>query len=172
MMKALLVRGLLLALCIPQMGVAGESTALEAPQGAALLEIRGDITQENALEGARFDFAMLKDLPQFGFDTSTPWTSGVSYYSGPLMRDLLERVGANSEVVRVAALNGYEAEIPVSDFYEYDVILALERNHAPMPIREYGPLWVLYPFDQDDTLLNEKMRFRAVWQVMRIDALK
>lgn len=172
MMKALLMGALLLALCIPQTGMAGESGALDVPEGAVLLEIRGNITHENALEGAHFDFAMLKDLPQFGFDTSTPWTSGVSYYSGPLIRDLLERVGTHSEVIRVSALNGYEAEIPVSDFYDYDVILALERNGEPMPIREYGPLWVLYPFDQDEALLNEKMRFRAVWQVMRIDALK
>jgi len=32
-------------------------------------------------------------------------------------------------------------------------------------------LWVLYPFDQDEVLLSEKIRFRAVWQVMHINVL-
>jgi hypothetical protein len=85
------------------------------------------------------------------------------------MRDLLARLNAESGEVHVAALNGYEADIPVSDFEAYDVILALEKDETAIPIREYGPLWVLYPFDQDEALLSEKIRFRSVWQVMYIN---
>lgn len=170
-MKTLLSVWALLALSMSPAVLADSFTALDAPDGAVVLEVKGNIERKNAKAEAHFDMQMLKALPQHGFDTGTPWTSGVSHYSGPLMRDLLEHVGATGEAVKVSALNGYEAEIPVEDFYDYDVILALERNNQPMPIREYGPLWVLYPFDQDEVLLNEKIRFRAVWQVMRIDAL-
>ncbi|MBZ5486076.1 molybdopterin-dependent oxidoreductase [Halomonas aquamarina] len=169
--KTLLAGWALMALCVSQGAQAAPDEALPAPDGAVILEVKGNIKHQNAEGEAHLDMAMLKALPQHGFDTSTPWTGGVSHYSGPLMRDLLEYVGAESETVQVSALNGYAAEIPMTDFDDYEVILALERNGEPMPIREYGPLWVLYPFDQDEVLLSEKIRFRAVWQVMRIDAL-
>ncbi|OBX34441.1 hypothetical protein A8U91_03494 [Halomonas elongata] len=66
------------------------------------------------------------------------------------------------------ALNGFEASIPISDFERYDVILAMRRNGEPMPIRDFGPLFVVYPFDQHPELRTEAIRFRSVWQVNRI----
>ncbi|WP_417863301.1 molybdopterin-dependent oxidoreductase [Vreelandella venusta] len=194
-MKAFLLGGIMLALSIPAMGLAHTEAPLEMPEGPVILTINGDITHFNTTQGARFDRAMLQALPQHSFETGTPWTEGSSTYSGPLMRTLLEHVGlpnADNRLggssrnssrnssgngsgngpgnsVYVSALNGFEAEIPISDFYKYDVILALERDGQSIPIREYGPLWVLYPFSQDEALLSEKMRFRAVWQVMQIN---
>ncbi|RUR26858.1 oxidoreductase [Vreelandella andesensis] len=159
----------MLMLSIPQQGLADEPIgALKVPESSVILSINGDINHRNVLTEARFDRDMLSALPQHSFETGTPWTEGSSAYSGPLMRTLLESVGSVGDSVHVSALNGYEAQIPISDFYEYDVILALERDGQSIPIREYGPLWVLYPFSQDEALLSEKMRFRAVWQVMQI----
>jgi len=177
----------MLALSIPAMGLVHTEAPLEMPEGPVILTVSGDITHFNTTQGARFDRAMLQALPQHSFETGTPWTEGSSTYSGPLMRTLLEHVGlpgadkrlgnssrnssrnSSENSVYVSALNGFEAEIPISDFYKYDVILALERDGQSIPIREYGPLWVLYPFSQDEALLSEKMRFRAVWQVMQIN---
>ncbi len=167
-MKALLLGGIVLAFSTPLAGLA-DTLALEVPDGPVILNIKGDIAYTNVGEEAHFDRDMLKALPQHTFETGTPWTEGSSHYSGPLMRILLEHLGAEGEAVHVLALNGYEAEIPFSDFYDYEVILALARDERAIPIREYGPLWVLYPFDQDEALLSEKMRFRAVWQVMEIN---
>lgn len=177
--KALLLGCIMLVFSIPLAGYERERGLLELPDGPVILTINGGITHFNAAQEARFDLAMLQALPQHSFETGTPWTEGSSAYSGPLMRTLLEHVGltgsedgsgnGSGNSVYVSALNGFEAEIPVSDFYEYDVILALERNGQSIPIREYGPLWVLYPFSQDEALLSEKMRFRAVWQVMQIN---
>ncbi|MGP9764874.1 molybdopterin-dependent oxidoreductase [Halomonas sp. AOP13-D3-9] len=144
---------------------------LEAPSGPVILTVSGNLDHTNVGSEAQFDRAMLAALPQHEFDTSTPWTEGSSHYSGPLMRDLLALLSLECDAVLVSALNGYEAEIPVSDFNDHDVILAMTKNGEAIPIREYGPLWVLYPFDQDETLLSEKIRFRAVWQVMHIDVL-
>ncbi|MGO2008263.1 molybdopterin-dependent oxidoreductase [Vreelandella alkaliphila] len=173
----------MLALSIPVTGHVRTEAALAMPEGPVILTVNGDITHFNAAQGALFDRDMLQALPQHSFETGTPWTEGSSTYSGPLMRTLLEHVGlpgaenspGNSSrnsagnSVHVSALNGFEAEIPISDFYKYDVILALERDGQSIPIREYGPMWVLYPFSQDEALLSEKMRFRAVWQVMQIN---
>lgn len=172
-MKALLLGWIILAFSIPQSGLAEMHGLLEEPSGPVMLTVVGDITLANAGDDnekeAHFDREMLLALPQHTFETGTPWTEGTSHYSGPLMRTLLEHLGAEAESVYVLALNGYEAEIPLSDFYDYDVILALERDQKAIPIREYGPLWVLYPFSQDDALLSEKIRFRSVWQVMQIN---
>ncbi|KPQ21321.1 MULTISPECIES: molybdopterin-dependent oxidoreductase [unclassified Halomonas] len=168
-MKSLLMGCIMLAFSIPLAGLAATSDDGRAPTGPVILKVVGEITNANVADEAHFDRQMLQQLPQHDFDTTTPWTDSRNHYEGPLMRDLLAHLGVEDGSINVLALNGYEAEIPVSDFYDYDVILALKRDGEAIPIREYGPLWVLYPFDQDDALLSEKMRFRAVWQVMQIN---
>lgn len=168
-MKALLMGWAMLMLNLPTMGLAETADGLGLPSGPVILTVSGNIDHTNVGNEAQFDRAMLAALPQQEFETGTPWTDGRNHYRGPLMRELLAHVGADSDTVHVAALNGYEADIPVSDFEDYDVILALAKDGDAIPIREYGPLWVLYPFDQDDVLLSEKVRFRAVWQVMHIN---
>lgn len=167
-MKALLLGCFMLALSIPHAGLAEMTAPLASPEGHVMLTVDGRVGATNVGHQAQFDRELLLTLPQHSFTTGTPWTEGKSDYRGPLMRTLLEFLEAEGETVKVAALNGYEAEIPVSDFYDYDVILALARDDRDIPIREYGPLWVLYPFDQDEALLSERMRFRSVWQVMHI----
>lgn len=46
----------------------------------------------------------------------------------------------------------------------------MSRNGSPMQIREFGPLFVLYPFDDHPELHNETVRFRSVWHVVHIHA--
>jgi hypothetical protein len=41
----------------------------------------------------------------------------------------------------------------------------MKRNGDSMAIRDLGPLFVLYPFDDHPELLTEMIRFRSVWQV-------
>lgn len=164
-----LVGGLLLTcLAMPYAQAAG-SAALPAPDGPVMLTVGGDITRTNVGDEARFDRAMLEALPARTIVTSTPWHPETNRFEGPLAEAILRAVGAEGRRVRVSALNGFEAMIPVSDFERYDVILAMQRNGAPMPIRDFGPLFVLYPFDAHPELVTEAIRFRSVWQVNRIE---
>lgn len=142
--------------------------ALSAPQGDVILTVSGNIAHTNVGDEAHFDAGMLEALPTRTIETHTPWTDGPNSFEGPLARALLEATGADGESVRVRALNDFAADIPVANFYDYDVILALKRNGEPMPIRDYGPIFVLYPFDDHPELLNETIRFRSVWQVVNI----
>nr|WP_163502325.1 molybdopterin-dependent oxidoreductase [Halomonas socia] len=144
--------------------------ALPSPQGEVILTVSGNIAHTNVGDEAHFDIDMLMSLPARVIETHTPWTDGPSVFEGPLARALLEAVGADSESVRVRALNDFAADIPVDNFHDYDVILALTRNGEPMPIRDYGPIFVLYPFDDYPELHNETIRFRSVWQVVNIHA--
>ncbi|WP_235040177.1 molybdopterin-dependent oxidoreductase [Vreelandella profundi] len=168
--KASLMGWAILMLSMPLAGWADAPEARGLPSSApVILTVSGNIAPENAGHEVQLDFATLEALPQYEFATNTPWTAGVNYYRGPLMRDLLSHLNADAESVHIAAMDGYEADIPVSDFEEHDVILALTKDGAAIPVRELGPLWILYPFDQDETLLSEKMRFRSVWQVLHIN---
>ncbi|MDR9438787.1 MAG: molybdopterin-dependent oxidoreductase [Halomonas sp.] len=144
------------------------ASPLPVPSGKVLLTLSGDIVHANVGDEAHFDRAMLEALPGRVIETHTPWHRGVGRYEGPLVRALLETVGADVEQLRIRALNHYEAEVPVSDFRRHDVILAMTRDGEPLTIREYGPLFVLYPFDDHPELLTEAIRFRSVWHVERI----
>lgn len=167
---SLLVSSLLaLSVLVSALAAAAERAA---PQGKVLLTISGDIEHPNDAEGlAQFDREMLEALPWQEIETRTPWHSESGTFAGPLMRDVLDTAGVYSEWIRVRALNGFEAVIPLSELHDYDVILAMHRNGEPMPIREFGPLFVLYPFDEHPELDTETVRFRSVWQVRHIYAL-
>ena len=74
--------------------------------------------------------------------------------------------------MRVSALNNYIAMVPVRDFHQYDVILAMHANGQEMRIRDHGPLFIIYPFDDVPALTHELYEVtmsRSIWQVNRID---
>ncbi|MCC5882312.1 MAG: molybdopterin-dependent oxidoreductase [Halomonas sp.] len=154
-----------LMLCL----LAGSGHALDAPAGPVILTLSGSIGVTNAEQGALFDRTMLEAMPQHTTRTHTPWHDGQVVFTGPLVRDVLESVEAKGQMLRVTALNDYSASIPVEDFIEYDVILAMTLNGAPLRVRDQGPLFIIYPFDDHPELQNEKMMTRSVWQVAHID---
>lgn len=142
--------------------------SLPAPSGDVILRVSGDVAHVNAGDEVHFDREMLMDLPPSTIETRTPWHRHPGCFEGPLVRTVLEAAGAKGDRVRVKALNDFEAQIPVEDFHEYDVLLAMRHNGQPMAIRDFGPLFVLYPFDDYPELNTETIRFRSVWQVRRI----
>ena len=69
------------------------------------------------------------------------------------------------------ALNDYETKIPVSDFETFDVLLALKRDGEYMPVRDKGPLFVIYPYDSDPSLKSQKYYSRSAWQLRRLSVV-
>ncbi|MCW4149650.1 oxidoreductase [Halomonas sp. 18H] len=158
---------LLILLGVPFQTMAA-SEELPKPSGDVILTISGDIAHTNAGDEAHFDRAMLDRLAARTITTSTPWHDNAQRFEGPLFTALLDAVGADTEQVLVGALNGFEARIPVADFRRYEVILAMRCNGKQVPIRNLGPLLVMYPFDEHSELNTETVRFRSVWQVDRV----
>jgi hypothetical protein len=72
------------------------------------------------------------------------------------MAKLMEAVQAQGETVTAVALNDYVTEIPMGDFTRYGVVLALKRNGAYMPVRDKGPLFIVYPYDTDSDLRHRR----------------
>ncbi|SDJ72555.1 molybdopterin-dependent oxidoreductase [Billgrantia gudaonensis] len=160
-----LVGPVLLYALLPAVAIAAD---LPPPEGDVLLRVEGDIAHPNVGDELHLDREQLMQLPSRVIETRIPWAQGTFRFEGPLLRAVLAAAGARAEHVRVRALNDYEAEIPVADFHDYDVILALERNGSPIAVRDFGPLQVLYPFDEHPELLTESIRFRSVWHVESI----
>ncbi|PKM26070.1 MAG: hypothetical protein CVV09_06155 [Gammaproteobacteria bacterium HGW-Gammaproteobacteria-13] len=143
----------------------GLSLALDKPIGPAVLSISGLVTQPNMQQQAVFDMAMLQALPQRSFTTQTPWYAEPVTFTGPLLRDVLAAAGAKGEGITAIALNDYRTEIPFSDAIKYDLIVAILMNGQPMPVREKGPLFLVYPFDSKAELQAATFYNRSAWQL-------
>ncbi|MGO4571010.1 molybdopterin-dependent oxidoreductase [Microvirga sp. 2TAF3] len=141
---------------------------LPVPTEKPILTISGKISTTNKDGEAQFDRPMLEALGLVTVETTTPWYTGPVKFEGVLLDKLMKLVGASGERVGVVALNDYSSEIPMEDFAKYNVILALKRNGEYMPVKDKGPLFVIYPFDSNPTLKSQTFYGRAVWQVAKI----
>jgi hypothetical protein len=145
-----------------------QAAPLAKPTGDVVLTVRGNITNMNADGAAVFDMAMLEQLAGRKSTVETPWTKGKVTFEGPLGKALLDAVGASGKVMRIRALNDYTVDVPLKDFVDHAVILATRRDGTLMSVREHGPIFVIYPFDKEPDLYNEKYFSRSVWQVAAI----
>jgi hypothetical protein len=153
-------------------GILGTSAAsaqsLAAPAEKPILTVSGKISTTNKDDTAQFDRAMLESIGMETIETTTPWYSGPVKFEGISLDKLMKRIGASGERAVFVALNDYSSEIPIEDFAKYNVILALKRNGEYMPVRDKGPLFVIYPFDSKPELKNQTFYGRSVWQVAKI----
>lgn len=142
---------------------------LAMPTGRVVLTVTGKIANTNAPGAARFDAAMLEALGVRTTRTKTPWHEGVVTFEGPLGRALLDKVGATGSTMAIVALNDYAVDVPIADFRDNDVILAMKRDGKVMDVRDRGPIFVIYPFDRNPELWTEKYFNRSAWQVKSIE---
>lgn len=141
---------------------------MPASADAVLLTISGEITNRNVGDTLQLDLAMLENLPQVEIVTSTIWTEGVDTYKGVLLRDLLDHAGHAGISISATAINDYAVDVPIESATEKWPIVAYERNGGPMSVRDKGPLWLIYPFDDYDELRSEIIYSRSIWQLDRI----
>lgn len=140
-------------------------TTSAAAEDAVILTVDGK-TRDGLVH--TFTLADLQRLTQDTIRTGTPWTDGQSDYHGVVLAELMEAVGAEGTSAWVAAINDYAADVPLSDFAEYGVVLAYSRDGELLEVQDKGPLFVIYPFDDQPELRSEMYFSRAVWQVSRI----
>ena len=116
----------------------------------------------------RLGMAALEQLPQRSFTATTPWYQRPVTFSGPLLRDVLALARADGSRLRAVALNEYQVVIPVEDARRHDVIVAIRLDGRPMSVREKGPFFVVYPFDEDAQLRQATYYARSIWQLRRL----
>ena len=100
--------------------------------------------------------------------TSTPWTTGIKRFSGPLLRDLAALRRFPVTTIEVNALNDYSAVIQNSDAEKYDFVLATRIDGELIRVRDKGPLWLILPLDEKPALNSQYYYSQMVWQVREI----
>lgn len=124
---------------------------------------------ENVVELTRED---LEAMPQHTVATATEFTDGVVEFSGPLVRDVLDRYGlGEAKIVRLTAMNDYFVDVPTTDFANYNVIMALEADGKQLSRRDKGPIWLMYPLSEHEELSDPVYNARLIWQIVSVEAL-
>ncbi|MGV2112169.1 molybdopterin-dependent oxidoreductase [Agrobacterium salinitolerans] len=140
------------------------------PSGETILTISGEISQENTSDSKyALDLAMLDTMPQREFSTSTIWTKGKITYRGVQLKTLLDQLGAKGKTLHMIAINDYAVDVPVTDAVDGGPILATHANGKPLSVREKGPVWLIYPFDDKPEYRSEVIYSRAIWQLKAIE---
>ena len=144
------------------------AAALAKPTGKVILTVSGLVGNTNNGDKAEFDMLMIEGLGTISFTTKTPWYKDPVTFTGVPMAKLMEAVGAKGTSVTVTALNDYATDIPIEDFKTHPVILATKRDGNYMPVRDKGPLFIVYDYDSNAELQHQRFYSRSAWQVARM----
>jgi hypothetical protein len=157
--------GLAAAAALAFAGSVAAAGSLPKPVGAPILTVSGNIANTNEGNVAQLDQAMLEAIGMVKFTSRTPWYEQPVEFEGVPMKALMAYVGAEGTEVTVTALNDYQSTVPMEDFEQFDSILAIKKDGETMPVRDKGPLWLVYPYDTDSELNTDKYFSRSVWQI-------
>ena len=146
----------------------GMSAALEPKP---LLTVSGRIGRVNNDTTKTYEFTesdYLK-LTQSSITTGTSWTP-TAVFLGPLLLDVMQAAGVTSGTLTFKTLDDYSAPIPWEDLVRYGVILAHSQDGKRLSNKRWGPLWTIYPRDQNPVALKGPIaESRFIWQVNRIE---
>lgn len=116
-----------------------------------------------------FTLEELLALPQTVVVTTNDYVDPAAAFQGPLLRTILKMFEIEKDTdLNMVALNDFTSTVPASDAFDYDVILAILRDEEAMPVREKGPIWVIYPMDENPELRGDIYNDRLVWQLKEI----
>ncbi len=147
---------------------AGPVAALETPTGPVVLTVSGAIGVTNAGDRAEFDLDMLDALSDGEFTTGTPWTEGASTFTGPTLANLLQAVDAGGDTLDAVALNDYFVTLDRQRAIDAGALLAVRVDGQRMSVRDKGPTWIVFPYDDDPDLPSDLVKNWSIWQLRTI----
>ncbi|MFV0334260.1 MAG: oxidoreductase [Tropicimonas sp.] len=136
--------------------------------GEILLSVSGDVAAPETGDSWTFDMEALRALPSTRIETTTIWTEGRQSFEGVSLDVLLDHVGAAQGEIEASALNDYTVTIPTDDAVPGGPIIAYLHDGKEMSVREKGPLWIMYPFDDNESYRSEDYYARSIWQLDRL----
>lgn len=112
-------------------------------------------------------------MPRTTMVTATPWTVHEDEYTGVALVDLLAELGASEDVtaLQLTGMDGYAITASLAKMVSANAALMYARNGEAMPVRSFGPYWILFPFSDRPELLRRDVRGASVWQLRSIDLL-
>ncbi|SFO90119.1 hypothetical protein SAMN05216601_103196 [Ectopseudomonas composti] len=116
-----------------------------------------------------FSIAQLQELPQASIQLRTSEGATQRWLGVPLQQLLRHIPDAdNGRPLHTTALNDYSVLIPYEDIQRYDPLVAYQLDGRFMSIRDYGPLYLIYPFDDHPELHQQMFYNRSIWQLSEI----
>jgi len=117
------------------------------------------------------DLEALDAFEQISFATSTLWTNGTPMFSGVPLKTLLDHFGATGSQVKMTALNDYFISMPLAELKDEVPIVATRIDGKPIPVRDKGPFWIVYPYDSHREYRSETTYARSIWQLYQLTML-
>lgn len=140
--------------------------------GPVLLTVTGLDPATHPTGKAEFDLRMLKALEPEKITTTSIWTDGAHEFTGVPLQELEQYLGITGPTLSLHALNDYAVQMPAADVEPGAPILAYMMDGAVMPVRDKGPIWLIYPYDSATRYRTDTFFSRSVWQLDRIDVLR
>ena len=137
----------------------------------AFLTISGNIGRttggaNNTYEISEHEFLA---LPTSTVTTSTQWTLK-SDFVGPLLSRVLDEADAKGKKLRLIALDDFSVEVDADYLEKYGTILATSKEGVRLTIRDFGPIFVMYPRDSfREELDTPAAAAYLVWQLCGIE---
>jgi hypothetical protein len=103
--------------------------------------------------------------------TATPWTDGNHAFRGAPLAAVLERAGIQRGWVNARGLNHYSINLPLNKVLASHAFLAVHMNGELMRIKDKGPFWIIFPWNDHSELLTRDVRSWSVWQLQSLRAL-
>ena len=122
-------------------------------------EKRDRFFQHNNLDfkqARAYTLADLQALPQQGVPVVEE--GGAVLFKGPRLHDVLAaaKPASDAKTVRLSALDGYAAEIPLATVAQDGWVLAVEAGGSAFGIGDFGPLYTVRPLAGDEKRSNQE----------------
>jgi hypothetical protein len=147
-----------------------QGDTLPAPTDEVILTVKGKIGQTNVDDTAQFDLAMLESMGLVKYEVLDPFAKKPRVFTGVLLSQLLEMVGAEPEAqtLELVALNEYKADLAVGDTQKWPVLFALQADGAYIPPDDGGPAIIIFPFDDYPEIDHATYDPKWVWSMTEI----
>ena len=144
--------------------------AIPQPTDETILTVTGKVGVTNGDGVIQMDRATIEQAGVVEYSVKDPFSGTTIRYRGVPMRDLLAlwQVPKDAQTAYLTALNDYAIDVPLSDFYEYPVLFALQADGSYMEPADQGPAMLVYPVDQYDFEINQVKR-NLIWQIKSIE---
>jgi hypothetical protein len=116
----------------------------------------------------------LRALGDTKFATGTPWTKGTQKFEGITGAQIVAAMEAkgqklDAKSVLAVANNDYSIVIPFEVFNQPTTLVAFAQNGGAMSVRDKGPFWIVFPYDQDGKFLSSSYQSYSIWGLERLD---
>lgn len=148
--------------------IAAITPSVTRAQAPGELVVVWALADGSELERRTLSLDEVETIEPTGIVTSTPWNERAVRFDGALFAALAESGPGRAVEARLVALNDYSITVPAQDWQSWPIVLASRSDGTRMRVRDKGPLWLVYPLDENPELRRQMYIARKIWQVRAV----